>query len=361
LGKNKFLLGIDANYALAMKQLGLSWYDENGRKVEPYEFFAGKGINSARIRLWVGEEGPSKLKYALETAKRAKEVKMDILLVLFLSDRWADLYKQPMPEIWTNLDFNQKKEAIESYTKRVTERFEKENIEVGMYSIGNEINYGLCGIFAYNKKGRKKIGWLKNKIWSKVATLIKAGISGVKSIDSNVKIMLHIAMTKPEFDKAFFKTMSDLNVEFDYVGLSYYPTISGDPDNTSLSATIEAISEVFNGSIYIVEYAYPSSVPRGQIWFMNKQVSGYPFTPEGQKNWIEDFLHYCREHPKINGAFYWSPEMYLDPSFVKRLPKEKVKEVTQNIMPLNFGWAPMSLFNSNGFAKISVNSFLTIS
>jgi len=356
---NKFLVGVDANYVLAMKQLYLSWYDENGRKVEPYEFFAQKGINSARIRLWVGEEGPSRLKYALETAKMAKEARMGILLVLFLSDKWADLYKQPTPEIWTNLNFDQKKEVIEDYARNVVERFRKENVEVSVYSIGNEINYGLCGVFAHDKKSRKRIEWLKNKIWNKIATFIKAGIRGIKTIDSNAKIMLHVAMIKPEFVKAFFKTMSDLDVDFDYVALSYYPMINGDTAYASLNTTIEAISEVLNSPIFIAEYAYPSSIPRGQFWFMNKQVPGYPFTPLGQKEWIKDFIRYCRKHPKINGAFYWSPEMYLEPSFIRKLSKEKVREITYD-MPLNFGWAPMSLFNNNGIAKVSVNSFSSL-
>jgi arabinogalactan endo-1,4-beta-galactosidase len=56
---------------------------------------------------------------------------------------------------------------------------------------------------------------------------------------------------------------------------------------------------------------------------MNKRVPGYPFTHLGQKEWIKDFIRYCRKHPKINGAFYWSPEMYLEPSFIRKLPKEK--------------------------------------
>jgi len=44
---------------------------------------ADGGINSARIRLCVGEEGPSRLKYALETAKMAKEARMNIFIWFF--------------------------------------------------------------------------------------------------------------------------------------------------------------------------------------------------------------------------------------------------------------------------------------
>ena len=72
LGRAKFLMGIDANYVLVMKNLGLSWY-VGERKIEPYKFFADEGINFARIRLWVGEEGPSRLNYAIKTAKIAQD------------------------------------------------------------------------------------------------------------------------------------------------------------------------------------------------------------------------------------------------------------------------------------------------
>jgi len=90
-----FLNGIDANYVPLMENLGIRWFDEKGKVIdEIYSYFASKGINSARIRLWVGKEGPSKLYYVERIAKRALEAKMSIYLVLFLSDGWADLYKQ---------------------------------------------------------------------------------------------------------------------------------------------------------------------------------------------------------------------------------------------------------------------------
>jgi hypothetical protein len=86
-------------------------------------------INNAQIRLCVGEEGPSRLKYALETAKMAKEARMSILLVLFHSDKWADLYKQPAPEIWTNLNFDQKK-VIEDYARKVLAQYLSMSIHI---------------------------------------------------------------------------------------------------------------------------------------------------------------------------------------------------------------------------------------
>jgi len=354
LGRAKFLMGIDANYVLVMKNLGLSWY-VGERKIEPYKFFADEGINFARIRLWVGEEGPSRLNYAIKTAKIAQDAGMDLCLVLFLSDRWADLTKQPAPEMWTNLNLAQKGEAIENYAKGVAERFEDENLKVDMYAVGNEIDYGLCGTFEHNKKSRKRIEWLRKRIWCKIADFIRAGTSGIKAVRPDANIMVHIAKWwKPDFAKAFFQTMKDLDLRFECIGLSYYPTMIGNPACNIFAQTLEVLSEVSTSPICIAEYGYPSSTPKGQIWYMNKQLSEYPFTPEGQKEWIVDFLSYCHKHPRIIGAFYWSPEMYLEPSSAKAFPKATGCACN---MPLNFGWAPMALFNGEGQAKIGANAF----
>lgn len=354
MGRVRFRMGIDANYVLAMKDLGLCWYSGE-REIEPHEFFAGEGVNCARIRVWVGEEGPSKLNYATETAKIAQDAGMKLLLVLFLSDRWSDLTKQPAPEIWTNLNPIQKQEAIENYARAVAERFEDENLKVEMYAIGNEIDYGLCGTYAHNRKSRKRFNWLRKRIWREVADLIKAGARGIKTVDPDANIMVHIAQWwKPEFAQAFFQTMRDLDLAFEYIGLSYYPSMIGEMADNLLTETIEVLSEVSGKEICIAEYAYPSCTPKGRIWYINKQISQYPFTPEGQMKWIMDFLSYCQRHPNITGSFYWSPEMYLDPSSAKAFSQLTGRACD---MPLDFGWAPMALFNGEGRAKIGVNAF----
>jgi len=59
----------------------------------------------------------------------AKEARMSILLVLFHSDKWADLYKQPASEIWTNLNFDQKK-VIEDYARKVLAQYLSMSIHI---------------------------------------------------------------------------------------------------------------------------------------------------------------------------------------------------------------------------------------
>jgi len=71
------------------------------------------------------------------------------------------------------------------------------------------------------------------------------------------------------------------------------------------------------------------------------------------------FYSLLQKKPKNKRGILLEPEMYLEPSFIRKFPKEKVREITYD-MPLNFGWAPMSLFKNNGIAKVSVNSFSSL-
>lgn len=92
------LKGIDANYVPLMEDLGLKWYDQDDQKIEDiFYFFKSKGFECLRVRIWVGDSGPSRLSYALKIIERACENGFKIQPTFFLSDSWADLYKQPEP------------------------------------------------------------------------------------------------------------------------------------------------------------------------------------------------------------------------------------------------------------------------
>jgi len=61
--------------------------------------------------------------------------------------------------------------------------------------------------------------------------------------------------------------------------------------------------------VVVCEYAYPASRPfPGCSRRGTSRWTAYPLTEGGQARWIADFLAFCRRHPDIWGAFYWSPE-----------------------------------------------------
>jgi arabinogalactan endo-1,4-beta-galactosidase len=111
-----FLNGLDMNYALLMKGLGLKWRDINGREMDDlFAFFKSKGVKCLRVRIWFGESGPSRLSYALKLAEEAHALDFKIQPTIFLSDSWADLYKQPEPGCWISFDVQSKLKHIKSY------------------------------------------------------------------------------------------------------------------------------------------------------------------------------------------------------------------------------------------------------
>jgi len=58
----------------------------------------------------------------------------------------------------------EKTRAIKEYVKETCTYLKDEGIDLSICSVGNEIDYGICGVFASNKKKRKNLEWLKRNI-----------------------------------------------------------------------------------------------------------------------------------------------------------------------------------------------------
>ena len=340
--------GIDANYAPLMMGLGFSWRTERGEPIgDLYRYLAEKGINCARVRLWVGEEGPSRFHYATSVMEMAREANMDVYLVIFLSEGWADLYKQPAPKAWETLSIERKTEVVKVYTADVIKRIVHMGFRPVLYQVGNEIDYGICGIFASDKKRRKNVNWLKRRIWRYEAEVLRSAFESIKSVVPDASLAVHLGKWWDHtLFTSFLSAMEEFNVDYDVLCISFYPTGLG--VGFEVLDKVKEAADSLGKALIIAEYAYPSGPMKGQFWFMNKQVPGYPMTLEGQAKWIRDFISYCRELG-VRGIFYWSPELYL--------PRMRRKDDPGPLeMPLGFGWEPMALFDGSGKAKPAINS-----
>lgn len=344
-----FLNGLDVNYLPLTEELGLRWKAENGKNIgDLMTFFKERGINCVRVRIWYGDSGPSKFPYALKLAERACGVGMKVQPTIFLSEGWADLYKQPAPAQWSSLSFEEKLRLVGPYISRVVGGMRHVDDSCAYYQIGNEINYGICGIFAGSKykKRRKDVRWLKDRIWRYEAMLLKEAIEALRA-HSDKPVALHLGR---EWDltlvESFLSAMDAFEVKYGIICFSFYPTIMGlGLDHLD---KLEELGKRWNKAIAIAEYAYPCAVPSGQFWFMNKPSPGYPLATEGQALWVRDFLRSCLRLGFL-GTFYWSPELYLTKESSKglRAPPE---------IPLGFGWSAMSLFDEHGCARPAINS-----
>jgi arabinogalactan endo-1,4-beta-galactosidase len=333
-GSQGFRVGVDANFVPVGERQGHSFWAGDDR-VDPLELLAANGANAFRLRLFVGEKGEFKLDFATEVAKRAAQTGLEPYLVLFLSDDWADVNKQPAPAEWADLTLDERAEAIRMYSQETAQHFIEQGVNMDFYEIGNEIDYGIAGIFADTKHPRDP-HTLRQSIWVDEAYLIKAAIEGVRIADPEAKILLHIATGwSPDFASAFFQSMSDLGVDYDYVGLSYYPSAFGSPTAIQFCATLDRLKSEVGKPIIIAETAYPAEPPTGGLFHeWRRSVYGYPLTPEGQAWWLMDFIKAMRERGDVSGVYLFSPGFWFSGEL----------------------WGPFALFDSEGRARPAVAS-----
>jgi arabinogalactan endo-1,4-beta-galactosidase len=330
--------GVDANYSLGMERGGQQWIWE-GKPRGLFQGMANHGVRSLRVRLWTKDEGDNGKHYATEVVTRALEAGLDPYLVIFLSDDWADLMKQPAPAAWKDQPLDQRAETVKRYSRDIVSHFRQQGLKNHLYEIGNEIDYGICGVYP-GKSTKKSPAGLSRQCWPQAAQLIRASQAGVLEADPEAKFMLHIAhWWDVEFVTAFFQFMLSHEVRVDYAGLSYFPSsnIGGSLEMEQFGHVASVLHAAIQRPIIVPETAYPSTADfKGQFSRWKKEVPGYPLTPDGQQRWLSDFLDYCAHHPAISTVYYWSPEWCGEGM-----------------------WKAMALFDINGQARPAWSAFAT--
>jgi arabinogalactan endo-1,4-beta-galactosidase len=303
-------VGVDANYSLDLEKEGRTWRWD-GAPRDLFQGMADHGLRGLRVRLWTGDEGPNGKTYATEVVKRGRAAGLEPYLVIFLSEDWADLMKQPVPAIWKDLDLEQRAEAVHVYSRDVVTHFRQAGLRSHLYEIGNEIDYGICGVYP-SKNQKKNPESLARSCWPQAAKLILASQRGVREADPEARFLLHIAhWWDPEFCEAFFRFMLAQGVAVDYAGLSYFPSsnIGGSLEMGQFGSVVTRLHAAISRPIIVPETAYPSTSDfKGQFSRWKKESPGYPLTPDGQQRWLADFLDFCARHPAIDSVYYWSPE-----------------------------------------------------
>jgi arabinogalactan endo-1,4-beta-galactosidase len=301
---------------------GKTW-SINGIKVDPLKAFAERGVKWIRIRIFT-KKGTNGFTYAVRTALRAQQEGITPYINFFLSDCWATAIEQPVPKEWKKLSIKERAEAIRKYCFYTVTSLKQSGVRTSLYQIGNEIDYGMCGVHTDDIR-RENVKWMSKTIWPYEAELIKGAIKGIKQADSKAQFIIHIAhWFNKKFGIGFFRFMKKAGVNFDYLGASYYPSSNipmhhfNIPNTfTDLNVYVSSLTKAIKKPLIFCEYGYPSEkVFNGAFQHWNHPVRNYPLTTLGQREWLYDFLNYCIQHPMIAGAFYWSPEYYCHEDWV---------------------------------------------
>ena len=308
-------VGGDISMLPKYEEHGAMYKDHDGNNIEDMlEFLRLQGWNSMRVRLFVdpanatdtekGEGVCQDLDYVKALGKRIKEKGMAFVLDFHYSDTWADPAKQWTPASWVSLSDNDLYTKIYEYTKSVLQELKAAGATPDFIQTGNEISYGML----WGESGSsslKKCYTSNSANWSRFTTLLKKAGEACREECPDAKIIIHTERAaQTSVLKAFYDNMSSYGVEYDIIGLSYYPYYHGDLN--TLETAINTLETNFQGKdIMIVETGYSSHWSMGGTF----DYSGtYPYSEEGQKNFTEDLIDMLNNHGSVKGLYWWWPE-----------------------------------------------------
>jgi arabinogalactan endo-1,4-beta-galactosidase len=326
------VIGADISLYKRLREVGVVYYND-GQPVPLPELLVAKGYTHARLRLFHSPSGGgaqvNDLDYTIELARTCLAAGMKLLLCLHYSDTWADPGKQYPPKAWKNLDYAELKDAVYDYTRDLLRELLKHGIHPEMVQIGNEITPGFLWEHGRVSKAHdiNSADWSdedfskERNSWKKFAQLLDAGIRATRDmLGKKVEIMIHVDRGgDAKSALGFFNKLSEFNLDFNSIGLSYYPFWHGTLQD--LNKTILTLHEVTGKAIHIAEVALPAvhhpiyggkdaKEAAEMLGITGTREVEYPISPEGQEEFLQDLHKMLLElRPQgASGLFYWAPE-----------------------------------------------------
>lgn len=268
-------------------------YKYRNQAQDPLLTLQKAGCNTVRIRLW---KNPADVHSGLDEVRalsiRAKQMGFKIWLTVHYSDTWADPGQQTKPAEWANLSFTDLKTAVAAYTATVLDE-----IHPDIYQVGNETNDGF--LFPQGKLSTSESQYLQ---------LVQSAVTVIRNQAPATKIMLHYAgISGAEW---YFNKVH--NIDYDYIGLSYYPVWHGQ-NMALLQSTMNTLSQVHNKKVLIAETAYAFTLgwndwTNNIVGLNNQLIPAYPATQAGQKNFLKAIRVMLENSQNGIGFSYWGGE-----------------------------------------------------
>lgn len=303
-----FMIGADISILKKIQDYG-GTYKFEGKTRDALELFTENGYNYARLRIFhtPNMRGPvcNSLDYTIELAKQVKAANMKLLLNFHYSDTWADPQHQNKPKAWEGLSFEVLRDSVYQYSYEVIATMKQAGVLPDMVQVGNEITPGM--IWPDGKIWREE-----GENWEQFCTLLKAGISGVTDAYENEKVPIMIHIDKGgdlNATQHFFSKIEEYGVNYNLIGLSYYPWWHGTFDD--LEKNLSWLSENKTQDLVLVETAYYANgyYPEPAEWVLD--VQPFPPTEQGQYDFLKTLYQTLQKYPKVKGLFYWEPEGIL--------------------------------------------------
>lgn len=309
-------VGGDISLLTKYEANGAKYYDLDGKAItDMLGFFKQQGMNAMRVRLFVD---PTKggdiavcqdLNYVIALGKRIKDAGFSFMLDFHYSDTWADPGKQWTPDAWKSLNDIELADKVYNYTKDCLTQLKEAGATPDFIQTGNEISYGmLWGTEAEaggtgNNRNRCYTN-SSDSNWTRFFNLLKKAALACREKCPDAKIILHSErVAKPNVLTDFFDRMQSNNIDYDIIGLSYYPYDHGKLSN--LETALTTIETKYNKDIMIVETGYFYAWQR-DLGNEGADLSNiYPITPTGQQAFTKALIELLNNHSKVKGLYWW--------------------------------------------------------
>lgn len=324
-------VGGDISMLPAYERAGATYFTHDGKAISNVlSFFKEEGWNAMRVRLFVN---PTKqtteysngtytwstdnnvcqdIAWVKTLGKRIKDAGLKFMLDIHYSDTWADPGKQWTPKAWASLNDDALATKVYGYTADALTQLKNAGAEPDFVQTGNEISYGM--LWGRPNSTLYQCWPSSTANWDRFTKLLSQATKAVRTITPSAKIILHVerVSTSQQNDNKdysaltnFFKQMTEAKIDYDIIGLSYYPYFHG-----AMNELEGAISKLENSypskEIMVVETGYPYAWAVGGSTYNYSKL--YAYSDEGQKEFTDDLITMLNKHSKVTGLFWWWPE-----------------------------------------------------
>jgi arabinogalactan endo-1,4-beta-galactosidase len=315
-----YLIGADISFAESASQ---------GSQDSLLSQLKAHGFNAIRLRTFVDPKasdgydptnGYCDIAHTVAFGKKVKSLGMFLLVDFHYSDNWADPSKQCVPVAWQkHSTIADLATAVHDYTKDSITKLIAGGARPDMVQIGNETTPGMlmhvCDSGGLPTGNNKVSGSTSN--WGNLGTLFKAGIQGVKDVDTGILTALHIdrggdkatetAGAALSYSKSYIDNAIKQGVAFDVFGESCYQQYQGDPNSTANTKkgwtnTLGGLAAAYpNIKILAAEYG-PMQREINDVVFglpNNQGLGTFNWEPEKGGDWNKDHI-----------LFYWDNDSF---------------------------------------------------
>jgi len=275
----RFILGADISSVQEGVEGGARYFDTDNQQKPLLDLLRNHGFNFVRLRTFVNpmaaygyasgtgcqakREAYCDRDHTLEFGRQIKAAGMGLLLDFHYSDTWADPGKQIVPEAWRDAaTIGELANRLRTYTTDVVRALVDGGARPDMVQVGNETTPGILihvpdgDTDCWGNGAAPRSGGVTGSTsnWTNLATLLRAGIDGVRAVDPSIRVALHIENTESVGGvRNWVNNALSRGVQFDVLGLSCYTAYQDQPsvwENTFRTMA----AEFPNLSFMIAEY-----------------------------------------------------------------------------------------------------------